>query len=165
VIVGHVRASKTALGASHFLREMLWRPPVLRCFARAGRSSLIGAHGCFAPSWSESPVCVQFGPGRTVFFPFRIWRSAAARAVPSVQFQFASCRALPKHEFVSLKFWNSIKTGHILGSFCQTTLQAAPVALVVVSSNISCNDIFHVQFVDTYRRRLHSKPPAAGVNE
>ncbi len=62
--------------------------------------------------------------------------------LPSVQFQFASFRSFPKHEFASLKFWKSIKTGHILGSFCQKQRTCKRPSQALRHENISYHDIF-----------------------
>ena len=113
-------------------------------------------HACLAPSWSEAPFAsnsvraVQsYSLPVSGVLPLRV-------RLPSVQFRFASCRSFPKREFVSLEFWKSIKTGHILGSFCQKALQSAPIAPLAVSSNISCNDILrYEQSATTLHTQLH----------
>jgi hypothetical protein len=83
----------------------------------------------------------QFGSEPYSLLPFgRIWRSAALHAV-WVQLEFASSRSFPKHQFASLKFWKSIKTGHILGSFCPKKTCKRP-SQALRHENIPYHDIF-----------------------
>jgi len=74
-------------------------------------------HACLAPSWSEAP------------FASNSVRAVQSSSLPASGVLLLRVRCLRfssssrlvdhslKHEFVSLKFWKSIRTGHILGSF------------------------------------------------
>jgi hypothetical protein len=104
-----------------------------------GTIALVGAHPCHAFSWSESSGCfpVASGPG-IVFFPSRCLARCACRCR---RFSSSSLLSIvPRHEFVSLKFWKSIKTGYLLGSFWQKSF-ISPHRRLTSRDDISYHDI------------------------